>query len=67
MKNVDIKLTSPQWVDTLSCQHSLGAVNDTLVWLVKSSLLDHLILVLDQQLYSLDWGCGSLGDTSGHS
>ena len=67
MKNVDIKLTSPQWVDTLSCQHSLGAVNDTLVWLVKSSLLDHLILVLDEQFHSFNGGGSSLGDTSGHS
>ena len=31
------------------------------------NLLDHLILVLDEQLDSLNGGSGSLGDTSSHA
>ena len=36
--------TSPEWVDSLGGQHSLGAVNDAIVGLVQTALLDHLIL-----------------------
>ena len=57
-------MTSPEWVDTLSSQDSLGAVEDALVRLVESALLDHLILVLDKKLYSLNGSGSGLGDTS---
>merc|ERR1712048_950902 len=40
------QVSSPEGVDSLSLEHSGGAVNDTSVRLVKTSLLDHLILVL---------------------
>merc|ERR1719318_785060 len=59
------QVSSPEGVDSLSLQDSAGAVNDTLVWLVESSLLDHLILVLDKELHSLNGSSESLGDTSG--
>ena len=36
--------TSPEGVDSLSGQHSLGAVNDAIVGLVQPALLYHLIL-----------------------
>merc|ERR1719367_1804192 len=59
------QVSSPEWVDSLSLQNSLGTVHNTIVWLVQTTLLDHLVLVLDEQLDSLDGGCGGLGDTSG--
>ena len=59
-----ISQTSPEGVDSLSLHHSGGAVNDTLVWLVESALLDHLILVLDKELHSLNGSSDGLGDTS---
>lgn len=36
-----------------------------LVWGSETTLLDHLILVLDEELDSLNGGSGSLGDGSG--
>ena len=60
-------LTSPEGVDTLSLEDPGGAVNDTGVGLVKTSLLDHLILVLDKELHSLDRSRGCLGDSGGHA
>ncbi len=39
----------------------------TLVWGRETTLLDHLILVLDKELDSLDGGSGSLGDSSGYT
>jgi len=59
--------TSPEGVDTLSPQDSLGAVNNTLVWLVKSALFDHLILILDEELDSLNWGSSGLRDTGSNT
>ena len=59
--------TSPEWVDTLGLQDSGGAVNDTSVWLVKPALLDHLILILDKELHSLNGSSGGLGHTSGYT
>merc|ERR1712183_830546 len=48
------QVSSPEGINTLSLQDPLGAVNDTLVWLVEPSLLDHLILVLDKKFDSLN-------------
>jgi len=59
------QVTSPEWSNTLGGEGSLGAVHDAVVWLVKSALLDHLILVLDEELDSLDWRGNGLGDTGG--
>merc|ERR1712183_970209 len=61
------QVSSPQGVDTLGLQYSGGAVNDTFVWLVKSALLDHLILVLDEELDSLNGGSSGLGHTGSHT
>jgi len=59
------QVTSPEWSNTLGGQGSLGAIHDASVWLVESALLDHLILVLDEELDSLDWRGNGLGDTGG--
>merc|ERR1719328_52717 len=61
------KISSPEWVDSLSLQDPGGTINDASVWLVKTSLLDHLILVLDQELDSLNGSGSSLGDSSSNS
>merc|ERR1719341_2306977 len=61
------QVSSPEGVDSLSGQNPFGAVQYTIVWLVQTTLLDHLILVLDEQLDSLNRGSGSLGDTSSHA
>merc|ERR1719225_1196456 len=61
------KVSSPEGSNTLGGHHPLGAVKNTGVGLVKTTLLDHLILVLDEQLDSLDGGGHSLGDTSGNT
>merc|ERR1719225_394435 len=61
------KVSSPEGGNTLSCHHPLGAVKNTGVGLVQTTLLDHLILVLDEQLDSLDGGSHSLGDTSSNT
>merc|ERR1740123_2659395 len=61
------QVSSPEGVDSLSCQHPLGAVHHTTVWLVQTTLLDHLILVLDEQLDPFNGSSGSLGDASGNA
>lgn len=43
---------------------ALEAVTNALVWLVQTALLEHLILVLDEQLDALNGGSSSLGDCS---
>merc|ERR1712056_176889 len=58
------KVSSPEGDNTLGSQHPLGAVKDSGVRLVQTTLLDHLILVLDEQLDSLDGGGHGLGGTS---
>ena len=62
-----LHLTSPEGVHTLCLEDPDSAVRHTIVGLVKTSLLDHLILVLDQQLHSLDRSGDCLGDSSGHA
>merc|ERR1719433_1033260 len=61
------QVSSPERIDSLSGQNPLGAVQYTIVWLVETTLLDHLILVLDEQLDSLNGSGSSLGDTSSHA
>ena len=62
-----LHLTSPEGVYTLCLEDPDSTVRHTIVGLVKTSLLDHLILVLDQQLHSLDRSGDCLGDSSGHA
>ena len=47
---------------TLSFECPHGTIDDSLVWFVETALFDHLILVLDQQLHTLDRRSCSLGD-----
>jgi len=54
------QVSSPERVDTLSLQYSASTVNNTLIRLVKSALLDHLILVLDKELDPLNGSSESL-------
>ena len=54
------QVTPPEWVETLVGEGSGGTVDNSLVWLVQPALFDHLILVLDEELYSLDRGSGGL-------
>merc|ERR1719309_307305 len=61
------QVSSPEGVNTLSLQDPLGAVNDTLVWLVEPSLLDHLILVLDKKFDSFNRSSSCLGYTSSNT
>jgi len=59
------QVTSPEWNETFGGHGSLAAINDTGVWFIKSTLFDHLILILDEELNSLDWGGNGFGNTSG--
>jgi len=59
------QVTSPEWSYTFGSQSSFAAVDNTIVWSIKSSLFDHFILVLDEELDSLDWGGDGFGDTGG--
>merc|ERR1719461_28979 len=61
------QVSSPERVDSLSLHDPGAAVYDALVGPVKPALLDHLILVLDQQLDSLDGSSSGLGDTSSNT
>ena len=61
------RLTSPEGVDTLGLHDPGAAVHDTLVRPVQTALLDHLVLVLDQELDPLDGGSHGLGDPGSHS
>merc|ERR1719154_774204 len=61
------QVTSPEGVDSLSLEDPGGAVNDPSVRLVQTPLLDHLVVVLNQQLYSLNGSSGSLGDSGSNS
>jgi len=61
------KVSSPEGVDSLSLEDPHGTVNHAIVGLVKTSLLDHLILVLDEELDSLDGSSSSLGDSSSNT
>merc|ERR1719350_2472466 len=47
------EVSSPEGDNTLGGHHPLGAVKNTGVGLVQTTLLDHLVLVLDEQLDSL--------------
>merc|ERR1719427_1803506 len=61
------QISSPEGIDSLGLENSHGAVSHPLVGLVQPALLDHLILVLYEELDSLNWSSGSLGDSSSHA
>ena len=54
------QVTTPEWGDTFFGEGTLGAVKDASVWTVQTALLDHLILILDQELNTLNWGGSGL-------
>jgi len=60
-------VTSPEGNGTLIGESSLEAVDDTVVLAVETALLDHLILVLDKELDTLNGGSGSLRDGGGNT
>jgi hypothetical protein len=59
------QVTSPHGVETLILDGTGKAVANTLVGVGKTTLLDHLILVLDEKLDTLDGSGSSLGDSGG--
>jgi hypothetical protein len=59
------QVTSPEWDDSLGFEDSSSAVDDASVRLVETALLDHLVLVLDEELDALDGRGGGLRDTGG--
>jgi len=61
------QVAPPEGSDAFRGQDALGAVDHAGVGLVEAALLDHLVLVLDQELDSLDGGGGRLGDARGHA
>jgi len=58
-------VTSPESEGTLRLQGAGSAVNDTVVRTVETTGLDHLRLVLNHKLDTLNGGSNSLGDNSG--
>merc|ERR1712083_749416 len=61
------QVSPPEGNNAFSGQHPLGAVKDSGIRLVQTTLLDHLVLVLDEKLDPLDGGSHGLGDTGGHT
>jgi len=59
------QVSSPERDDTLLSSDTPGAIHDSLVGFSQTTALQHLILVLDQELDTLDRGSSSLGNGSG--
>lgn len=55
-------VATPQGHDTLISHGTLEAVGDAIVAAIKTTSLDHFILVLDQELDTLDGSSGGLRD-----
>jgi len=60
------QVSSPERKSTLVCHGTFGTFSNTSVRLVKRSLFDHLILVLDEELDAFDWGRSGLGANGGY-
>jgi len=56
------RVTTPERNQALVRIGASEAVDDALVWVRETTLLDHLILVLDEELDTLDGGRRGLGD-----
>jgi len=56
-------VTTPEGSETLVPVGPAEAVTDTLVRVGETTLLDHLVLVLDEELDSLNGGSSGLGDS----
>ncbi|TRY75870.1 hypothetical protein TCAL_09361 [Tigriopus californicus] len=61
------QVASPESVQAFIGQGATGAVHDTVVGLVQHALLQHLTLVLDQQLDTLNGGGSGLGHACSHT
>ena len=62
-----ITTTGIHYIQTFGPVGSKGTVNDSLVRLRDATLFQHLVLVLNEELHSLDGGCRSLGDDGCHT
>jgi len=60
-------VTSPERDSTLILHGTSETITDTLVRGSETTLLDHFILVLDQELDTLNRGSSGLGDSSGNT
>ena len=60
-------VATPERGDALVGNDALGAVADALVALLQAAALDHLVLVLQQQLDALNGRRGRLGDGGSHA
>merc|ERR1711964_295621 len=60
-------VSSPERSNTFLCSGTLEALGDTIVLAVKTASLQHLILVLDQQLNTLDRSSSGLRDGGGNT
>ena len=60
-------VTSPEGDDTLGSGGTAETVANTGVLAVETASLKHLILVLDEELNTLDGGGSGLGDSSGNT
>lgn len=58
-------VSAPERLDTLIGDDTLEAVTDTLVGVGETASLEHLILVLEEKLDTLNGGSSSLGDSGG--
>lgn len=54
-------VSTPQSGEPLLLDGSVEALADALVWGRQATLLDHLILVLNEELHTLDGGSCSTG------
>jgi len=60
-------VTSPEGLDTLISNDTLEAVSDALVGVGETAGLEHLILVLEEKLDTLNGGSSGLGDGGGNT
>jgi len=58
------RVTSPEGQDALVCGGPPKAIHNAIVFPVKTASLEHLILILNEKLDTLDRGSSGLGDSS---
>jgi len=61
------EVTAPESEDAFAGHGTAGTIDDAIVGFVEDTLLDHLALILDEELNTLDGSSGSLGHTSGNT
>jgi len=60
-------VSTPQGRESLIGNHTFETIPNTSIGTVQAARLEHLILVLDEQLDSLNGGGGCLGNSGGHT